>query len=39
VDGHLSWVNAKTLKTAGITKDTPDTVPGGSRFVRRQDCL
>jgi len=37
VDGHSSWVNTKTLEAAGITKDTEDTVPGVSWFVRDKD--
>ena len=37
VDGHSAWVNTKTLEVAGITKDTPDTVPGVSWFVRDND--
>ena len=30
-------MNTKTLEVAGITKDTPDTVPGVSWFVRDND--
>jgi len=37
VDGHSAWVNTKTLEMAGITKDTSDTVPGVSWFVRDND--
>lgn len=31
---HLHWVNSKMLELMGITKDTPDPVPGLEVFVR-----
>jgi predicted amidohydrolase YtcJ len=34
IDGHLLWVNSKTLELAGITADTPDPEPGVSWFQR-----
>lgn len=34
VDGHSMWVNSETLRRAGITRDTPDPVPGFSSFGR-----
>jgi predicted amidohydrolase YtcJ len=34
IDIHGGWVNSKALQLAGITKDTPDPVPGFSRFER-----
>ncbi len=34
IDIHCAWVNSKALQLAGITKDTPDPVPGFSRFQR-----
>ncbi|SDZ77844.1 amidohydrolase [Microbulbifer marinus] len=34
VDGHSAWVNSKAMEMAGLNKDTPDTVPGVSYFVR-----
>lgn len=34
IDGHLMWVNSKTLELAGITADTPDPEPGVSWFQR-----
>ena len=37
IDGHAAWVNSKALEIAGITKDTPDTVPGYSFFERDAD--
>jgi len=37
VDGHSAWVNTKAMEMAGLNKDTPDTVPGASFFVRDKD--
>lgn len=37
IDGHKAWVNSKALELAGITKDTPETVPGFSFFQRDDD--
>jgi len=37
VDGHSAWVNTKAMEMAGLNKDTPDTVPGASYFVRDAD--
>jgi len=34
VDGHSAWINTKAMEMAGLNKDTPDTVPGASYFVR-----
>lgn len=34
VDAHSMWVNSETLRQAGITRDTPDPVPGFSYFGR-----
>lgn len=31
---HLHWVNSKMLECMGVTKDTPDPVPGLEMFVR-----
>ena len=31
---HLHWYNTKMLEAMGITKDTPDPVPGLEMFVR-----
>ncbi len=35
VDGHAIWVNAETLRRAGITRGTSD--PPGGKIVRRSD--
>lgn len=32
VDGHAVWINTRALKTAGITRETPD--PQGGQIVR-----
>ena len=37
IDGHGGWVNSKSLELAGITRDTPDPVPGFSFFERDDD--
>lgn len=34
IDGHAAWVNSKAMELAGISRDTPDTVPGFSYFER-----
>lgn len=34
---HEAWVNTKTLKLAGITKDTPDPIPGFHYFHRDEE--
>jgi predicted amidohydrolase YtcJ len=34
IDGHSAWVNSKTLKVAGVTKETKDSIPGFSYFQR-----
>jgi hypothetical protein len=34
IDGHVAWVNSKSLEIAGVDKNTPDTVPGYSFFER-----
>ena len=35
--GHEAWVNSKTLELAGITKDTPDPIPGFHYFHRDEN--
>ncbi|MCB0934074.1 MAG: amidohydrolase family protein [Mycobacterium sp.] len=37
IDAHSMWVNSATLEQAGITRDTPDPVPGFSSFGRGSD--
>ena len=32
--GHEAWANSKAFETAGITKDTPDPVPGLHYYAR-----
>lgn len=34
IDCHSMWVNSAALKAAGISKDTPDPIPGFSYFAR-----
>ncbi|MDD3168232.1 MAG: amidohydrolase family protein [Eubacteriales bacterium] len=34
---HLHWVNSRMLEMMGVTKDTPDPVPGLEMFVRDAD--
>jgi predicted amidohydrolase YtcJ len=34
IDIHGAWVNSKSLELAGITKDSPDPMPGFSYFQR-----
>lgn len=35
--GHSMWVNSKALQIGGITKDTPDPLPGGHYYKRDKD--
>ena len=35
--GHSQWMNSKALEVLGITRDTPDPVPGLSFFYRDED--
>jgi predicted amidohydrolase YtcJ len=37
IDGHSMWVNTVALEQAGITRDTPDPVPGFSSYGRDAD--
>lgn len=34
IDAHSAWVNTKALEVAGITKDTPDPLPGVHYYQR-----
>ncbi len=34
LDAHSAWVNSKALEVAGITKDTPDPLPGVHYYQR-----
>lgn len=35
--GHVCWCNSAALAKAGITKDTPDPLPGRSFFARDEE--
>jgi predicted amidohydrolase YtcJ len=35
--GHSAWVNSKTLEFAGVSKDTPDPIPGIHYYQRDSD--
>lgn len=37
IDGHAAWVNSEALKIADVDRDTPDPVPGYSRFARDEE--
>lgn len=34
IDGHSLWANSKALEVAGVSRDTPDPIPGFSYYVR-----
>ncbi|BBY15353.1 amidohydrolase [Mycolicibacterium litorale] len=34
IDGHSLWANSKALEMAGVTRDTPDPIPGFSYYAR-----
>ena len=36
-DSHHLWFNTKSMTVAGVSKDTPDAVPGASYFKREAD--
>ncbi|OYN74619.1 amidohydrolase [Mycolicibacterium sphagni] len=36
IDGHSMWANSKALEKAGVSRDTPDPIPGFSYYVRDQ---
>lgn len=36
-DNHHAWFNTKAMEAGGITKDTPDPIPGGSFYKRNPD--
>jgi predicted amidohydrolase YtcJ len=37
IDAHSLWVNSKALEMAGVTRDTPDPIPGFSYYARNAD--
>lgn len=34
IDGHSLWANSKALQMAGVSRDTPDPIPGFSYYAR-----
>jgi len=36
-DNHNGWFNTKAMEVAGIAKETPDPIPGGSFYKREAD--
>ncbi|WP_185291909.1 amidohydrolase [Mycolicibacterium litorale] len=34
IDGHSLWANSKALEMAGVTRETPDPIPGFSYYAR-----
>ncbi len=34
IDGHSLWANSTALEIAGVTRDTPDPIPGFSYYAR-----
>lgn len=37
IDGHSLWANSTALQMAGVSRDTPDPVPGFSYYARDRD--
>lgn len=37
IDGHSMWANSAALRMAGVTRETPDPVPGFSYYARDAD--
>lgn len=37
IDGHSMWANSKALEMAGVSRDTPDPIPGFSYYVRDEN--
>jgi len=37
IDAHSLWANSKALEMAGVTRDTPDPIPGVSYYARDEN--
>ncbi|WP_460356705.1 amidohydrolase [Mycobacterium sp. ZZG] len=37
IDGHSMWANSRALELAGVSRDSPDPIPGFSYYVRDED--
>ncbi|TGD85045.1 amidohydrolase [Mycolicibacterium sp. CH28] len=37
IDGHSLWANSKALEMAGVSRDTPDPIPGFSYYARDEN--
>ncbi|AHC26358.2 twin-arginine translocation pathway signal protein [Mycolicibacterium neoaurum] len=37
IDGHSLWANSKALELAGVSRDTPDPIPGFSYYARDEN--
>ena len=37
LDAHSAWLNSRALEDAGITRDTPDPIPGAQYYQRDAD--
>ena len=37
IDAHSLWANSKALEMAGVTRDTPDPIPGFSYYARDEN--
>ena len=37
IDGHSLWANSRALEMAGVSRDTPDPIPGFSYYARDEN--
>ena len=37
LDAHSAWLNSRALEAAGVTRDTPDPIPGAHYYQRDAD--